>query len=42
MFELASRLGQPLSVIMDMTADEFEHWFVYYRIKQEMVDGRKR
>jgi len=42
MFELASRLGQPLSVVLDMTVNEFNHWFTYYRVKQELVDGNRR
>tara|TARA_R100000951_G_scaffold101904_1_gene93770 strand:- start:1 stop:129 length:129 start_codon:yes stop_codon:yes gene_type:complete len=39
MYELASRLGQPLSVVLDMTVTEFEHWFTYYKLKQDMNNG---
>jgi len=42
MYELASRLGQPLSTIQQMTVDEFNHWWTYFRLKQELADGRNR
>lgn len=35
MYYLAEHLGQPLSVVLDMTADEYHHWFTYLRIKSE-------
>jgi hypothetical protein len=35
MFQLAEHLGQPLSAILEMTVDEFNHWFSYLRIKAE-------
>lgn len=35
MYELASHLGQPLSVILGMTVDEYHHWYTYLRIKSE-------
>jgi len=38
MFQLAEHLGQPLSTILAMTDDEFNHWFVYLRLKQERMN----
>jgi len=35
MFELAERLGQPLSTILEMTVSEFNHWMTFYRVKAE-------
>jgi hypothetical protein len=43
MYELASTLGQPLSVILDMTEEEFLHWFTYYRVKDKRSkDGNNK
>ena len=44
MFHLAEHLGQPLSTVMAMTADEYNHWFTYLKIKAERQkeDGAKR
>jgi hypothetical protein len=39
MYELAERLGQPLSTIMDMTVAEFDHWWTFLRMKQEKNNG---
>lgn len=33
MYEVAYTLGQPLSVVLEMTSDEFTHWFTFLRIK---------
>ena len=33
MYELAHTLGQPLSVVLEMTVDEFSHWFTFLRLK---------
>lgn len=33
MYEIAHTLGQPLSVVLDMTVDEFTHWFTFLRLK---------
>jgi hypothetical protein len=35
MYELADYLGQPLSVILEMTVDEYQHWFTFIRLKSE-------
>lgn len=35
MYELADYLGQPLSVILDMTVSEYEHWFTFIKLKNE-------
>lgn len=37
MFQLAEHLGQPLSTILAMTADEFNYWFTYLRIKNDKI-----
>ena len=39
MYELASRLGQPLSVIQQMTVDEFNHWWTFYRLRKDKMNG---
>jgi hypothetical protein len=41
MYELAEHLGQPLSVILEMTADEYHHWWTFMRLKSERAK-RKR
>jgi hypothetical protein len=38
MFQLSEHLGQPLSTILAMTANEFNGWFTYLRIKNEKVN----
>jgi len=38
MYELASSLGQPLSTILEMTEEEFHHWFVYYNLKNKRLE----
>jgi len=35
MYQLANHLGQPLSVVLDMTVDEYNHWFTFIKIKTE-------
>jgi hypothetical protein len=35
MYELADYLGQPLSVILDMTVSEYEHWFTFIKLKND-------
>ncbi len=35
MYEIAHTLGQPLSVVLAMTVDEFTHWFTFLRVKSE-------
>lgn len=35
MYELAHALGHPLSVILSMTVDEFNHWFTFLRLKHD-------
>lgn len=42
MYELAERLGQPLTTILDMTVSEFDHWWTFFRVKRELTDGDKR
>lgn len=43
MFFLAEHLGQPLSAVLDMTVDEYNHWFSYLRIKAErQKDGQTK
>jgi hypothetical protein len=37
MFQLAEHLGQPLSTILAMTANEFNSWFTYLRIKNDKI-----
>tara|TARA_Y100000004_G_scaffold185762_1_gene236410 strand:- start:469 stop:597 length:129 start_codon:yes stop_codon:yes gene_type:complete len=37
MFQLAEHLGQPLSTILAMTVDEYQHWFTYLRLKNERI-----
>lgn len=37
MFQLAEHLGQPISVILQMSADEYYHWFTYLRLKAEEI-----
>lgn len=37
MYQLAEHLGQPLSTILAMTVNEFNHWFIYLRIKDERI-----
>ena len=39
MYELATRLGQTLTTIQQMTVDEFNHWWTFFRLKQEISDG---
>jgi hypothetical protein len=41
MYELAQTLGQPLSVVLEMTVDEFHHWYTFLRLKLEMAKGKK-
>jgi hypothetical protein len=44
MYELAQTLGQPLSVVLEMTVDEFHHWYTFLRLKHEKGNkkhGRK-
>lgn len=33
MFELAERLGQPLQTVLDMTVEEYQHWFTFIKVK---------
>lgn len=40
MFQLAEHLGQPLNTILEMTVDEFQHWFTYFRIKASKVKDK--
>jgi hypothetical protein len=40
MYELAQTLGQPLSVVLEMTIEEFTHWFTFLRLKHEQ--GKKK
>ena len=40
MYQLAEHLGQPLSTILSMTADEFAHWFTYLKIKNQKMKER--
>lgn len=35
MYELADKLGQPLSVIMEMTVSEFDHWWTFFKLRQQ-------
>lgn len=35
MYSLAERLGQPLSAVLAMTMDEYNHWFTFFRLQQE-------
>lgn len=39
MYELAERLGQPLATILDMTVAEFDHWWTFFKVKREKMDG---
>jgi hypothetical protein len=41
MYQLAEHLGQPLSTVLEMTVDEYQHWFTYLRIKQEKMSKAK-
>jgi|TARA_R100000479_G_C6318018_1_gene176629 hypothetical protein len=41
MYQLAEHLGQPLSTILAMTAEEFNHWFTYLRLKTEKIEATK-
>jgi len=40
MYELASRLGQTITTIQQMTVDVFNHWWTFFRLKQEVSDGK--
>jgi uncharacterized small protein (DUF1192 family) len=35
MYKLAHTLGQPLSVIEQMSVDEFDHWYTFLRLEIE-------
>jgi hypothetical protein len=35
MYTLADHLGQPLSSILAMTVNEYDHWFTFLRLKGE-------
>lgn len=39
MYELAERLGQHLATILDMTVAEFDHWWTFFKVKREKMDG---
>lgn len=39
MYELADHLGQPLSTVLSMTENEYNHWWTFLRIRQERIDG---
>jgi hypothetical protein len=41
MYQLAEHLGQPLSTILAMTANEFYHWLTYLRLKNEKIEATK-
>jgi hypothetical protein len=41
MYQLAEHLGQPLSTVLEMTMDEYNHWFTYLRIKHEKMEKAK-
>lgn len=41
MYQLAEHLGQPLSTVLAMTADEFNYWFTYLRLKNEKIEASK-
>jgi len=41
MYQLAEHLGQPLSTVLQMTVDEFQHWFTYLRLKQNKLEASK-
>tara|TARA_Y100000114_G_scaffold94006_1_gene87371 strand:+ start:330 stop:461 length:132 start_codon:yes stop_codon:yes gene_type:complete len=41
MYQLAEHLGQPLSTILNMTVEEFQHWFTYFKIKASKVGDKK-
>lgn len=36
MYELAERLGQPLQTVLDMTVEEYQHWFTFLKVKAEL------
>jgi hypothetical protein len=40
MYYLAETLGQPLSVVMQMTPSEYSGWFEYFRLKNEQSERR--
>ena len=42
MYELADHLGQPLSTILSMTENEYNHWWTFLRLRQERIDGEQR
>lgn len=42
MFQLAEHLGQPLSTVLSMTVDEYNHWFTYLKIKAERQKNNGR
>ena len=42
MYELANHLGEPLSTVLAMTEDEFNHWWTFLRIRQEKIDGNAK
>ena len=37
MYELADRLGQPLQVVLDMTVEEYNHWFTFLKVKDQLM-----
>jgi len=42
MYELANHLGEPLSTVLAMTEDEFNHWWTFLRLRQEKIDGNTK
>ena len=42
MYELANHLGEPLSTVLAMTEDEFNHWWTFLRIRNEKIDGNAK
>lgn len=44
MYHLAEHLGQPLQTVLDMTVEEYNHWFAYLKIKalREKNNGKYR
>ena len=42
MYELANHLGEPLSTVLAMTENEFNHWWTFLRIRQEKIDGNAK
>ena len=42
MYALAEKLGHPLTVIQNMTVNEFDGWLVYFEVKDGVQEKHSR